>query len=73
MPPREPKYEIILEEDEQLEKEEEHEKSAQEKRLSKKERRKKKRYRFVLALHGGREMDKKGYFQTKESGQVHFT
>ena len=41
VPPREPKYEIILEE------EEEHEKSAQEKRLSKKERRKKKRYRFV--------------------------
>ena len=50
VPPREPKYEIILEEDEQLEKEEEHERSAQEKRLSKKERRKKKRYRFVSCM-----------------------
>ena len=50
VPPREPKYEIILEEEEHLEKEEEHEKSAQEKRLSKKERRKKKRYRFVSTV-----------------------
>ena len=44
VPAREPKYEIILEEEHQLEKEEQHEK---EKRLSKKERRKKKRFRCV--------------------------
>ena len=48
MPPREPKYEIILDEEEQQEQEEEREKSNQEKRLSKKERRKKKKYRLVV-------------------------
>jgi len=46
VPPREPKYEIILEEEEeQEEQDEEREKSSQEKRLSKKERRKKKKSR----------------------------
>ena len=51
MPPREPKYEIILDEEEQQEREEEREKSNQEKRLSKKERRKKKKYRFVFVVN----------------------
>jgi len=62
VPPREPKYEIILDEEEQQEQEEEREKSSQEKRLSKKERRKKKKYRqnkFTLPEggHGGSQHD----------------
>ena len=47
VPPREPKYEIILEEEEEQHKEEEEEQEEElvEKRLSKKERKKKKRFR----------------------------